>query len=419
MNIYTKIIAVAVSTMFMVTLLPAVYAIPEDTQANDVQDEQIIAEEEVDYSKVVFTNRPTIIFSDEENCNYIAELKDSTSKISISEKLDNCTSNQIAILDGKWAAKQNKDALINQTSDLISHGTPVITVADSPELLINSNKDGFSSYATEAQIFGIYTNPVTGSQYCLSIVSEDIDDALLRAYNWADNMILNNTASSNSYGPDTTNLQWGQEYGSLILIPSDIYGNGRILTKYFPLTENVGSTADYYYVHYQFQSKTPSVTSRYFSGIDTMKIISRVGNNSTNGQYQSIEDYGPKTTIGSTNYHVGLSLSVGTGGAAISGNVSWNRDFPTPVVVYDYTNTALKTMELDFNLDKKNGNYILEPGLIVRCDRSSGGNGDYHATDYYSVTYWTLDTTNPMHAIQQSYTLDKTVETVVPSPHVS
>lgn len=405
--------------MFMVTLLPAVYAIPEDTQANNVQDEQIIAEEEVDYSKVVFTNRSTIVFSDEDSCSYVDELKDSTSKVSISKNLDNCTSNQIAILDGNWISKQDETTIINQTSKLISQGTPIIAVADSPKLLIDSNGGGFSSYATDAQVYGICTDPKTGSQYCLSIVSDDIDASLLRAYNWADSMISSNTTSSNSYGPDTTNLQWGQEYGSLVLIPYDVYGDGRILTRYYPLTENVGSTADYYYVHYQFQSNASPPTSRTFTGIDNMKIISRVGNDSNYGQYQSIEDYGPKTTVGSTNYHVGLSLSIGTGGVAISGNVSWNREFPKPVVVHDYTNTALKTMELDFNLDKKNGNYILEPGLIVRCDRSSGGTGDYHATDYYSVTYWTLDTTNPLHAIQQNYTLDKTVETVVPSPHVS
>lgn len=108
-------------------------------------------------------------------------MKGSTSKIAISNDLSLCTSNQIAVIDRDWISAQNKEIITNQTHDLIFQGTPVITVANSPELHIDSNKNGFSSYAADAKVYGIYTDPSTGDQYCMSVVCEDIDEALLRA----------------------------------------------------------------------------------------------------------------------------------------------------------------------------------------------------------------------------------------------
>lgn len=62
MNTYMKMIAVAISAIFLVTLLPAICTSPENIQINDIQDEQTVAEEARDYSKVTFTDRSTIIF---------------------------------------------------------------------------------------------------------------------------------------------------------------------------------------------------------------------------------------------------------------------------------------------------------------------------------------------------------------------
>ena len=416
MNMYSKMVAVAIAAMFMVTVLPVVSASPEVAQIdNEFQDNQFIdvKEESIDYGKVTFTDRSTIVFSEIKNNAYDDGLKNSTSKIRLSDDLAECASNQIAIIDGTWASTQNQKTLMTQTHKLILQGTPVITVSDSPQMLIESNDGGFSSYAADAKIYGICANPITGSQYCMSVVCDDMDEALLRAYNWADNMISENSTTTSS-GGDTSNLEWGAEYGGLIVIPNTIYGDARILTTFYRLHIPTGTT-NYYYIHYQFQSTTNPVSKTQFVGNDTLTITSRVGEDATYGQYQSIEDYSPKTTVGTTHHNVGLSLNAGMGGVSLIGNVSWSYDVPTPISVRDYTNTVSKTMKLEFGAEKRNGNPVVQPGLVVRCDGSGSGDGQYHAVDEYAIKYWILSTTNPYVPHDYSSERSHIVYTVVPN----
>ena len=420
MNTYIKMIAVAISAMFIVSLLPAICTSPENIQINDIQNEQTVAEEARDYSKVTFTDRSTIIFSNAGDCTYADNLKGSTSKIAISNDLSLCTSNQIAVIDGDWISAQNKEIVTNQTHDLIFQGTPVITVANSPELLIDSNKNGFSSYAADAKVYGIYTDPSTGDQYCMSVVCEDIDEALLRAYNWADNMISENSTSS-SYD-DETNLSWSVKYGcetfyQCINKDNKDFGWANIRTHHYKLLD-VSDDYEYYYTQFKLDiiPNENRLTGSHPIAIADSTIRSDVRADPTYGEYQEMMRYSPVRDSGISSAHIYPLYTAEfkpDAGVSTGGNVNdvWSYSV-SDIVVHDKSLIGEKLeMWYDINENAAVGKTtcVIEPEHVVRCKNIDGGDGKYHATDKYEIVFITFAF---WHDFFDTFTFD--LNTIVP-----
>lgn len=418
-------VAVAIAAMFMVTVLPVVSASPEVAQIdNEFQDNQFIdvKEESIDYGKVTFTDRSTIVFSEIKNNAYDDGLKNSTSKIRLSDDLAECASNQIAIIDGTWASTQNQKTLMTQTHKLILQGTPVITVSDSPQMLIESNDGGFSSYAADAKIYGICANPITGSQYCMSVVCDDMDEALLRAYNWADNMISENSTSSSN--GDETNASWSR-YGcetfyQCINKDNKDFGWANIRTHYYKLSD-VSDNYEYYYTHFKLDiiPNENRLTGNHPIAIADSTIRSDVKADPTYGKYQEMMCYDPMGDSGITNSSAKINLSFGASfkpgtqpGVSGSVGISWSYSV-SDIVVHDKSLIGEK-LEIwhDINENAAVGKTtcVIEPGHVVRCKNIDGGDGKYHATDKYEIVFITFAF---WHDFFDTFTFD--LNTIVPS----
>ena len=298
--------------------------------------------------------------------------------------LDDCI-----LINGKTLIETN---IVDSISHAILDGNPVALIGGNYSIISDLGREfgGFSGHEG-AQAYGMKYVESSDILYLYKVYDmESESDIISTMY---DMMCLKETfVKSNN---NSRNTIPGPSEGSVISMVSKSCGNFgtmNIRTLYEPISENVEGY-NYFLVHYDLQAVCNSGYSKRY-----MTITSDIDSDSTYGNYQHLLDYGPTTTSGTSTVEVGISTTIGTGGASISQNQSWSYSI-LDVTVTDLSDYSEEFFKLRHTInectDSGYNTLKVEPGLmaVVDCD----GDGQYHIEEEYYVQFCKIVIKNLWH----------------------
>ena len=371
-----KLACALVALMLVFVLVPNVSA-TSDTSMDELDDSI-----QNEYSQIKFTDRSVAILSDTDvGENVSSALSQSTSKLDIADSFNVAATKDIAVIDGVWAATKETSMVKNGVKTLIENNNAVILLDDSAELIKESGASvGLVGFADDSQVHAII-NTSDGVTYCCSFGGfDDIDDAMLVAYNWADKTMneANVQASSND------DLHWAYKGSTGFIEYCGGYGVMTNDSDYYKLTgEYANSDKDYYLTHYVLQC-APDPTY----ALKKTQIYNNISADPTNGQYQHLYRYQPSTSVGSTTLSINIGFEV-----MINGKISpvlpvtWKYNI-NHATAEDYSDPYHNILNLVHTMKyiDVHENQVIEPGSLVAVNKADGGNG-YHCVENYSATF--------------------------------
>ncbi|MDR2845963.1 MAG: hypothetical protein LBV63_01630 [Candidatus Methanoplasma sp.] len=349
-----------------------------------------------------FSDRNTIVFSDSFFLSDVKnDLKDYTSKISISSEFNSVNKQDIVVIDESWIYKNDTEQIDLGITDILTKQVPIIFVGENSYLSKDSavklgaygNSEGDIVYA----VYGI-----NGVGYSYSIESDNKPEALALAYAWAHEIsssdtpwVVGETFSWMRPVPDVSSEEKAQGQLSAPLGAPASSSSGWIyidqLSKsltcgsygYFTDTVDIYKydlpTQDLYSLHH-YQHVQPTHSNGY-----------RVADIYLLGEYtvSDLRIAAPTSTSGSN----GSSTSVTVGGGAsasgpgVNGSTSFGWSYNiSDVILRNTSGPATGEVNYWHDVDESRNvgyGYTAEPGITV----SVGNGSTYLHTDYHEVQF--------------------------------
>ncbi|WP_400260387.1 hypothetical protein [Candidatus Methanomassiliicoccus intestinalis] len=338
----------------------------------------ILAEDEGNQSDFKLTNRSVAVVTDSDNLKKTISLalSESTFKITTFDSFGEVAAYDMVIIDGVWAATQDDLTVKNEIKALIEHNNAVVMLDDSPYYLLESGVAvDYLAFNEDSQLYGLM-NTYAGQTYYLNVAYDyDLMEAIISAYNWADETITEaNTLN------DTDDVYWKNLGNALYIETCDDRGSIVYNTEFYKLKgEYCDNGYDYYYTHYSLDAES---LPGYF--VSQMRITHDV---TSNGLYpnQTLYDYTPGLITSSPAILVRMGATIELNGTNVSIPAEWKYELSN-VAISDRSQTDQNIMDLIFNItDSGLGIRLVEPGNLVRVDTATGEG--YYFSDEYTIEF--------------------------------
>ena len=385
----TKLIAVCIPALFIIMLLPTASAL----------DPSIGAQEYTASEQSVFTDKEVTVLSTDKKMNFEKMLSKSTSKISVEQNFENISTGDIVIIDKSWVSSNEIQNVKTNVKHLLTTGSPVLYVGDSSDLLkdpeINSGSWDFSD---DGVMYGLWIDESTGISYSYSVTCKNINDAIAKAYVWADNILTKDSIQKSS------NSANGPYWKMVATATKDVECRGTVFTQDVqfgwytvdtfyetvmdrPVQEISNSKPYYtYYITNYIIHVIPN-SSFCTSGVE---VYNDIGGSNTQRD-QDLVDYGPSTTIGLTEVSYEIGFSIGYDGLQFSGSKSYSYSI-ADITVHDHSNKVTEVFNISHDVNENTAagrdTINLKPASLVsvKSTYDNIGGGYYKAVEEYKVT---------------------------------
>ena len=216
-----------------------------------------------DQNEPFFSDRElTVIADDSAAASIESNLNKNTSKIAVQEDLTvDPEHDEIIVIDGTWISASDNSSLLDELTNLLLSGKPIIIIPDEAgvlyTLLADTGKSlGFMIYDESSQIFGFEYIPESGDVYCYSGIGYSTQmNALPDAYLWAE-FALQGVYSELSEREETSYI----DSKTTVL---DHYGSVRTDIVYTDLNESREPSRDGYITGYEIRYFVEMMSNSY------------------------------------------------------------------------------------------------------------------------------------------------------------
>lgn len=281
------------------------------------------------------------------------------------------------------------------------NGSPAVIIGGNYEPLRTVGETlGMNVEVPEMQAYGMHYDVETDIQYIYA-VSGFTDEAEATAEMYA----LMNTVSENS-----DQVLEGINGSKIFSFSYECGDFGKISgrTEYCSI-EDSSDNYNFYMVHYRLQGLPYSGHSKSLLGV-----ISDVDADPTYGQYQTLLEYGPTTSSGTSTVEFSAGVSAGFDGApSVTANfqASWSYSLSDTTSV-DHSDLDEEYFNVDYDINEcTNAGYntlLVEPGLVASV--SMDGDGGYHVTDTYKAQFCNVVIHGAWHNTFTNFTYPVEVE---------
>lgn len=294
--------------------------------------------------------------------------------VEISNEID--VNDELNIVNGEMLVENQ--TMISNVVQAIIDGNPTAIIGGNYEPLIIAGQTlGMNISVPNMQAYGMYYDINTDTQYIYSVsgftneteIATEIY-ALMNTSSAESNEILEGVGGSTIYS-------FSHECGDFGKI------NGR--TEYCVL-EDTSDNYNFYMAHYRLQGIVYDGHSKSLLGV-----ISDVDADSTYGQYQTLLEYGPTTSSGTTTVEFSAGVTAGYDGAptvTADFQASWSYSLSDTSSI-DHSDFETNYFNIDYDINEcTNSGYntlLVEPGLVSSVSMS--GDGNYHVTDIYKAQF--------------------------------
>lgn len=111
------------------------------------------------------------------------------SNVRLESTFESVGSRNIVVIEDSWATSKASSYVNTNVRTLVNDGSPVISLAVSPEALLSSNTGRSSSFAETDDVKCMYYDDVNNITYCYAANGKDTNDSLRLAYEWAERVV--------------------------------------------------------------------------------------------------------------------------------------------------------------------------------------------------------------------------------------
>ena len=323
---------------------------------------------------VVLSDSDATISSIEMPCN-----------VSIQTTFDSIGRDDIVLIDGDWATTVERHQLNSKVRDLVDSGNAVLLMSESSELISSENTGYSTAFATDADVYGIRHDPLSGATYCYSYVGMDAEDSMLTAYEWAESYKTANITRNATTDPPILYAFTKVNQGGL--------GEMVIETKY------TKSSTDDWEVNLILTEY--SLTGTPYPDSSLFENNKAIADMTISCEHVNSEllDYGPSFSSSTLENHT-VDLE------ALQSTVHVEKNWDYTILECETTvNVQGDSFEIHYDTDEygshKTESKTARPGTI--CLATNEGPYCYQETEYYSVNYL-LD---KAWSLEDTYTLDE------------
>ena len=142
--------------------------------------------------QVEFSNLPVVVLGyPNEGEEIKAALIEYTSNVTVQEDFESITPGTIVFITETYTFRQDYNYLINGVRELIHNQVPVVTLFESPYILIMASEGGYI-YSQDADAYGLLLGPKEEGHSFMwySVTSADPDDQIQLSYEWAKESLI-------------------------------------------------------------------------------------------------------------------------------------------------------------------------------------------------------------------------------------
>lgn len=326
----------------------------------------------------------------------------------ISEALNSYTnvisiSNDVAIEDNVMYMVNGDSLYENPTiaDDLTQaayNGNPVVIIGNNYDpLVVVGESLGMNMFMPDMQAYGIHYDVESNTEYVYAVAGfSDENGAIAEMYR------LMNTPQSNSN--DVLEGVSGFRIYTFTYACDD-FGKISSRTEY-SVIEDTSDDYNFYLAHYKLQGIPNGGHSKSMLGVEA-----DVNADSTYGQYQTLLDYGPTTSSGTTT--VGFSAGIGAGYEPLTVTAGFQASWSyalDDVFSIDRSDFEGNYFNVDYDINECTpagyNTLLVQPGLVASASES--GDGNYHVVDHYRAQFcnvvlhgaWHNDFRNYSHPVE-------------------
>ncbi|WP_400260176.1 hypothetical protein [Candidatus Methanomassiliicoccus intestinalis] len=175
------VICIAVALMAVAVLLTLSFTAQLVSYANASEQDQ-----------VEFSNLPVVVLGyPNEGEEIKAALIEYTSNVTIQEDFESIAPGTIVFITETYTFRQDYNYLINGVKELVRNKVPVVTLFESPYILIMAGEGGYS-YSQDANAHGLLLGPREGGYPAMwySVTSADPEDHIQCSYEWGKESLI-------------------------------------------------------------------------------------------------------------------------------------------------------------------------------------------------------------------------------------